>query len=56
MPAYEFDCQKCGRTFTEHLTIGEYEKALQKGFRCPKCQSKRVEQRLGAQVQTSKKS
>ncbi len=56
MPHYEFKCLKCGRMFNEILTIREYETATRKGFRCPKCQSKKVEQTVNVQVQTSKKS
>ncbi|HON01028.1 MAG TPA: zinc ribbon domain-containing protein [Acidobacteriota bacterium] len=56
MPTYEFECLKCRHQFTEILSVSEYEKEAKKGFRCPKCQSRRVEQRLAVQVQTSKKS
>ena len=56
MPSYQFRCRKCGHEFTEILSISEYEKRSQKGLRCPKCQSRRLEQVLGVQVQTSKKS
>ncbi|GAB4239367.1 MAG: hypothetical protein Kow00109_14190 [Acidobacteriota bacterium] len=56
MPTYEFRCLKCDHVFTELLTVAEYEKQAKKGFRCPKCQSRKVEQHLAVQVQTSKKS
>jgi putative FmdB family regulatory protein len=56
MPHYEFECLKCGKTFAEILTLREYEKSVRKGFRCPKCQSKNVQQTVHVQVQTSKKS
>ncbi len=56
MPIYEFDCLKCKNTFTLMLSFSEYEKKAKAGFRCPKCQSKKVEQLVSAQVQTPKKS
>ena len=55
-PIYEFDCLKCKNTFTQMLSLSEYEKKAKAGVRCPKCQSKKVEQLVSAQVQTSKKS
>jgi len=56
MPIYEFDCLKCKNTFTLMLSLSEYEEKAKAGVRCPKCQSKKVEQFVSAQVQTSKKS
>lgn len=57
MPVYSFECLKCGRKFDETLSVTEYEKKERKGFSCPKCKSKEVEQLvLGCTVQTSKKS
>ncbi len=56
MPIYEFDCLKCKNTFTLMLSFSEYEKKVKAGVRCPKCQSKKVEQLVSAQVRTSKKS
>ncbi len=56
MPIYEFDCLKCKNTFTLMLSFSEYEKKVKAGVRCPKCQSKKVEQLVSAQVQTPKKS
>ena len=57
MPIYAFECKKCGRKFEEMMMFAAYEKKQQKGFRCPKCKSKRVEQLVvGLTVQTSKKS
>jgi putative FmdB family regulatory protein len=54
MPAYEFECRKCGKEFTLVLSVSEYEK---KGFTCPECRSQDVEQLVtSAQVITSKKS
>lgn len=56
MPTYEFDCEKCGNTFTLILTIREYEKEKER-FRCPKCKSKRVMQTLSPFIaKTSHKS
>ena len=57
MPRYNFLCQKCGNRFTEIVPVSEYEKRSRKGFRCPQCMSRRVEQDLGGfAVQTSRKS
>ncbi len=70
MPIYEFDCLKCKNTFTLMLSFSEYEEKAKAGVRCPKCQSKKVEQLVrcpkcqskkveqlvSAQVQTPKKS
>ncbi len=56
MPTYEFDCLKCNHAFTMVWSVGEYEEALRQGVRCPKCDSTQVEQKVSAQVQTSRKS
>jgi len=57
MPFYEFECLKCGNKFTETISISEYERKKAKGFRCPKCSSKKVEQLVSTvMVETSKKS
>ncbi len=56
MPIYEFDCLKCKNTFTLMLSFSEYEEKAKAGVRCPKCQSKKVEQLVSAHVQTAKKS
>ncbi len=56
MPIYEFECLKCKNIFTLMLSFSEYEKEAEAGVRCPKCQSKKVEQLVSAQVQTPKKS
>ena len=54
MPIYEFQCQKCGKEFSLVLPVKEYE---QKGFACPACQTKEVEQLVTAtNVITSRKS
>jgi putative FmdB family regulatory protein len=57
MPTYSFECRKCGHRFDLALSIGEYEKKEARGFSCPKCRCKDVEQLVvGCTVQTSKKS
>ena len=54
MPSYEFICKECKKTFTVIMTLAEYEKGH---FSCPKCKSKKVEQKLAAFFAvTSKKS
>jgi putative FmdB family regulatory protein len=54
MPTYEFFCDKCKKSYTQILSIAEYEK---KKFRCPSCKSTRVKQQITAfQTVTSKKS
>ena len=54
MPTYEFECKECKKTFTVFLTLAEYEKGH---FTCPKCKSKKVEQKAAAfYAVTSKKS
>jgi putative FmdB family regulatory protein len=45
MPSYEFYCKDCRKTFTVILTLAEYEKRVPA---CPKCKSKKVEQRPAA--------
>jgi putative FmdB family regulatory protein len=53
MPTYEFVCEKCKKPFTLMMKIAEHEK---KNFRCPKCKSKKVTQKIaGFQTITSKK-
>ena len=57
MPTYSFECLKCGHKFDETMPVTAYEKKEAKGFSCPKCRSKKVEQLVvGFMVQTSKKS
>lgn len=52
MPAYEFECEKCGRVFTVERPMGAVAKTS-----CPKCQSKTVHQRFSAfYAKTIKKS
>jgi putative FmdB family regulatory protein len=54
MPEYEFFCHACKKPFTKTLTLDQYEKDR---ITCPKCGSKKVEQRVSAfYAVTSKKS
>jgi putative FmdB family regulatory protein len=54
MPTYEFICRKCGKRFSEAMTIAEHGKKKPK---CPKCSSHQVEQSIAVfYANTSKKS
>jgi putative FmdB family regulatory protein len=54
MPVYQFACKECNKTFQLARTLPEYQKGK---FTCPKCGSKKVEQRVAAFFAvTSKKS
>lgn len=54
MPSYDYRCTECNRKFSLTMTVAEYEK---KKVKCPKCGSKKVEQRLATfYAVTSKKS
>ncbi len=54
MPTYEYLCKECKKTFSMMLSLAEYEKGR---VTCPKCKSKKVEQKVGAFFAvTSKKS
>jgi putative FmdB family regulatory protein len=54
MPSYEFVCKACNKKFSVIMTLAEYEKG---NFSCPKCKSKKVEQKYAAfYAVTSKKS
>ena len=54
MPTYDFQCDKCGKKFSQIMTISEYEKAK---LVCPHCKSKKISQRItGFTAITSKKS
>jgi putative FmdB family regulatory protein len=54
MPTYDFVCKECKKTFTLTMTLEEYDKGR---FACPKCKSKKVEQKMAAFFAvTSKKS
>lgn len=54
MPTYEYRCKDCGHQFAEVMTISEHETHKPQ---CPKCKSKKIEQRLSSFfAKTSKKS
>jgi putative FmdB family regulatory protein len=54
MPAYEYYCRPCDRTFTAVMSISEHET---KHVQCPHCHSTQVEQLLSTFIaKTSKKS
>jgi putative FmdB family regulatory protein len=54
MPAYEYLCRACDRTFTVLMSISDHDT---KQVQCPHCQGTQVEQRLTPfMVKTSKKS
>jgi putative FmdB family regulatory protein len=41
MPTYDYECQKCGKEFSETTTISEHDKEKP---RCPECSSTEVRQ------------
>lgn len=45
MPSYEFVCKECKKTFTLTLSLEAYERARKT---CPKCKSRKVEQKPAA--------
>jgi len=54
MPAYDYLCHACQKTFNQILTIAEHDRDKVK---CPHCGSKDVEQKYSAfYAVTSKKS
>ena len=54
MPIYDYVCQDCHNSFELVITLGEHDKG---DIRCPKCDSKNVEQDAVAfYAVTSKKS
>jgi putative FmdB family regulatory protein len=54
MPQYEYACKECKKTFSLIMTLAEYIKGK---VACPKCKSKKVEQKVAAFFAvTSKKS
>ena len=54
MPSYDYYCKACKKTFNVIITLAEYEKGQ---LTCPKCKSKKVEQKpSGFFAVTSKKS
>jgi putative FmdB family regulatory protein len=40
MPLYEYVCRKCGKKFSQVLTVKEHDT---RKVRCPKCQSQDLE-------------
>jgi len=54
MPQYEYACKECKKTFSLIMTLAEYDKG---NVACPKCKSKKVEQKFAPFFAvTSKKS
>jgi putative FmdB family regulatory protein len=54
MPAYDYLCHACKKTFNQILTIAEHDHSK---IKCPHCGSKDVEQKYSAfYAVTSKKS
>ncbi len=54
MPTYEFLCENCQKSFTQIMTLAEFEK---KKCQCPRCGSKNVSVQITSfQTITSKKS
>jgi len=45
MPTYEYHCKECNKKFDLMMTISQHEKAK---VVCPKCNSKKVEQKAAA--------
>ncbi|HEY7166532.1 MAG TPA: zinc ribbon domain-containing protein [Candidatus Binatia bacterium] len=57
MPTYEFRCQNCRKRFDLLLSLAEYDRAIRKKIKCPKCSSQKVVREISAfEVKTSKKS
>lgn len=54
MPMYEYRCAACKRSFTVRHSIEEHDRKRPK---CPKCGSRKVEQKFGSFfAKTAKKS
>lgn len=54
MPTYEFFCEKCNKSFSLVLSLFDYDR---KKYRCPKCKTKKLKQRISSfQTITPKKS
>jgi len=45
MPTYTYVCKNCNKTFTQMMTLSDHDKNK---MTCPKCNSKRVEQKYAA--------
>jgi len=55
MPAYEYECNACGRDFTLFLTLREYDEISE--LKCPHCGSDKVQRMFtGFFAKTSRKS
>ena len=55
MPEYEYECEKCEHTFTNHETFEQHDR--HEAVKCPSCGSTQVHQLLSSvHVKTSKKS
>lgn len=56
MPAYEYNCKKCGKDFIVYLSVKEFE-SKSSAVVCPNCQSSEVVRKLSHfYTKTSKKS
>jgi len=54
MPQYEFFCKGCNKSFSQILTLSEYDKGK---IACPDCGSMNIEQKMSPFYDfTSKKS
>ena len=54
MPTYDYLCKQCKKKFNLTMSLAQYEKARPA---CPKCKSRKVEQRIAEFFAvTSKKS
>jgi putative FmdB family regulatory protein len=54
MPAYDFECKKCGHQFTVAESFKEHERHREK---CPQCASRKVAQLMSpVYARTSRKS
>jgi putative FmdB family regulatory protein len=55
MPAYEYVCNDCARSFTIYLSLKEYEEKPK--VKCPNCESSNVKRKITVFfAKTSKKS
>ena len=45
VPIYSFHCKESKKSYTLTIPLAEYEKGK---FACPKCKSRKVEQRVAA--------
>lgn len=55
MPSYDYECLRCGHTFTRQETYEEHDR--RRNVKCQECGSRRTRQLVPvAHVQTSRKS